>query len=275
MTSAITTLEFKNIVGSYFELALIKINRPEQANSFSPEVIDGLIANFNDANANEKCRVIIITGAGKHFSAGADLNWMRSSSQLSHEENLVDAGRLTHLFETIYKSDKPTIAVVNGAAYGGAVGITACCDIAVATETAKFCLSEAKLGILPAVILPYLQRKMHPGQLKRLALTARVFNANEAQKFGLCEIATSTDQLDNVLREEIDLLLSTGPNAQSAIKSLFHLVHKNSLMQGPYTAEAIAQARVGHEAQSGFQAFFEKKATPWYTKLNEDWKFNG
>lgn len=275
MSESVTLLHYEKIVEANEDcIATIYINRPDAANSFSPEVIEGLIDGISNASENSHCRAIIITGKGKNFSAGADLKWMQESAKLSHQENITDAGKLIRLFETIDHSPKPTIAIVNGAAYGGAVGIAACCDISIALDSAKFCLSEAKLGIIPAVILPYLYRKMMPGQLKRLALTARVFGGEEAKAFGLCQHYVSKDELQQTLKEEINLLLSTGPQAQYALKKLFAQVQEKALTQGSYTAEAIANARVGAEAQAGLGAFFEKKPTPWSLKLKEDWTFH-
>jgi methylglutaconyl-CoA hydratase len=211
----------------------------------------------------------LIQGAGKHFSAGADLNWMKEAVTLSHAENVAEAERLTAMFDTLAAMPVPTVAVVRGSSYGGAVGIVACCDVAIATETAKFALSEARVGIIPAVILPYLARKIRGGDLRRLALSGRVFSTAEAKENGLVQVATTTEALPGVLTDELNQLLSAAPEAQGRFKILHRDVEANGRAQGSYTARAIADARTSVSGQAGLKAFLEKSAPAWLAKIPE------
>ncbi|MCX6124494.1 MAG: enoyl-CoA hydratase-related protein, partial [Proteobacteria bacterium] len=186
MSAAHTKLEFHAVRdGSTDSLAILILNRPSHANSFSAQMMEEITFHLETVGRREDCRCLLITGAGKHVSGGADLSWMQASAKLSYNENIKDAARLTSMFESVYHLQMPTVAAIRGAVYGGALGLIACCDFAVAHDQARFCLSEAKLGLLPAVIMPYLARKMRLGQLRRHSLTGRIFSALEAQQFGL------------------------------------------------------------------------------------------
>ena len=268
-------LRFEQIsADSPSRLAILRLSRPETANAFDAAMISSIAASLERVAKEKDIRALILYGQGKHFSAGADLAWMKTSASLGMPENLRDAEKLMAMFEALDNLAIPTIAIINGAAFGGAVGLAACCDIAIADESAKFCLSEVKLGILPAVIYPYLARKIDPGQLRRLSLTARIFSGSDALEFGLVQLTCNTENLDEVLRSEINGLLAAGPNAILLLKTLQRRVLKEGNTQGAYTAQCIASARVGSEAQSGFAAFFEKQTPPWFLKLEEDWTFN-
>lgn len=251
-------------------IGVLLLDRPEAANAFSGEILASITRILADAAKDETLRCLIVSGRGKHFSAGADLSWMQASALLSHDENLGDAAKLTDMFEALANFPRPTIAVVRGAAYGGAVGLAACCDIVIATGNARFCLSEARLGLLPAVIMPYLARRMLPGHLRQAALTSRVINAVEAQASGLVDVVADLEKLDDAVRNQLTMLLQTGPQAQSAIKSLLGEVRRQSFAQGDYTAEAIAYARTGSEGQAGLKAFFAKTPPPWHLDLSEN-----
>jgi methylglutaconyl-CoA hydratase len=258
-------LEYTNLAHGG-RVARLQLNRPDQANAFSGEMMTEIAAHLSGLSGLSDVRVLVISGLGKHFSAGADLNWMKSSAALSFEENLKDAAQLKDMFESIVNLPIPKIAVVQGAVYGGAVGIVACCDYAIADTGAKFCLSEAKLGLVPAVIGPYLLRKIRQGSLKRLALTAQVFMAPEAKEAGLVEIVT--DNTDEALKNELNALLACGPNAQIAINKLFESLRKNAFAQGKETIEAIAKARTSAEGQTGLSSFFAKSPPPWVRSLD-------
>jgi methylglutaconyl-CoA hydratase len=253
-------------------VAVLAINRPDAANAFNADVMDQLIDKLNMIASNDTIRVLIIKGEGRHFSAGADLGWMKDSAKLSMDQNIADAKNLTNLFETLTNLRIPTIAVVSGAAYGGAVGLVAACDYAIATDTAKFCLSEVKLGLLPAVILPYLGRKISNGDLRRLSLSAKVFDSKEAEDIELVQIVTTTDNLYQTVIKEINNLLAAGPVAQRALKTLLDQVRESHFQQSDLTVNAIAEARTGDEGQAGLGAFFEKKSPPWQLKMKDDWK---
>jgi len=263
--SAHTQIKFTALDGGD-EIATLLLNRPDQANAFSAQMMDEITQHLLSLKNRPKIRLLVITGAGKHFSAGADLEWMRSAAKLSFDENIKDATRLRSMFEALIDLHLPKIAAIKGAVYGGAVGLVACCDFAVALDSAKFCLSEAKLGLLPAVIAPYLARKMRPGQLRRAALTARVFDANEAKDMGLVEVVSS--ELDADVVKEINAVLACGPQAQKSVNQLFETLRGLGHPQCDETVQAIAKARTGTEGQAGLNAFFDKSVPPWVKTLS-------
>ncbi len=265
MTAINTTkFDFISLTGGG-RIARLELNRPEQANAFSSEMMVEITDHIKALTLMTDVRALVITGSGKHFSAGADLNWMKTSAKLSYEENVKDASKLLEMFDSIANLTMPKIALIRGAAYGGAVGMIACCDYAIAAQDAKFCLSEVKLGLLPAVIAPYLLRKMKSGMLKRFALTGMVFSARDAFDSGLVEIVT--DSPDQKLAEELNLLLACSPTAQISINQLFTLLREDALRQSHQTVEAIAKARTGKDGQDGLSCFFSKTEPPWLRKL--------
>lgn len=266
-------LTFKPVKGDE-RVAVISLNRPEAANSFNDAVIDEMVAHLETVRGTKNVRACVLRGKGKHFSAGADLGWMKAAAKLGFDENTKDAQSLTRLFEALSTLPIPTLGVITGSAFGGAVGLTACCDVALASEKARFALSEVKLGLLPAVILPYLARKMRPGQLRRLALTGKIFSAQEAYEYGLVERVAGEENLEQAIREELDLLLAGSPEAQAAVKALHSKIVTDSLKQGPHTAEAIAKARTSQAGQAGLQSFFDKTAAPWAANLGADWRLD-
>lgn len=249
---------------------VLLLDRPDTANAFSAGMLDAIPRLIAEAARDASLRCMIIAGRGKHFCAGADLAWMQESAKLSHQENLADAAKLTTMFEAVANFPRPTIAIVRGAAYGGAVGLIACCDIVIATENSRFCLSEARLGLIPAVIMPYLARRFAPGALRRAALTSRVMDAGDARLAGLVDVVTEVGALDEAVRAELALVVQAGPQAQSAAKILLDQVREKSGRQGDYTAQAIASARTGSEGQAGLKAFFAKTTPPWVTAIPEE-----
>lgn len=271
--SPATTLVFKPLALETSEVvAVLTLSRPEAANSFNAAVIAELTTQFSRVAARPGIRCLVIRGSGKHFSAGADLQWMKSAATLSYEENLTDAGRLTAMFESLAHLKVPTLALVNGSAFGGALGLIAACDIAVASSDAKFALSEVKLGLLPAVILPYLARRLQPASLRRFALTGRPFSASEALTCGLVARVVPRDDLEYAGREELAALLAGSPLAQSEFKTLFHHLSQSNFAQGKETAESIARLRTSPSGQDGLAAFFEKKSAPWARDLASGWE---
>lgn len=245
-------------------LASLIINRPEAANSFNGELLEAMTAHLKKIAQDPTVRLLLVQSSGKHFSAGADLNWMRESAQLGEESNRREAEKLTAMFESLSHLPMPSLALVKGAAYGGAVGIIACCDYAVATEDARFCLSEVRVGLIPAVILPYLSRKMRPGDLRRLALSGQVFSAEDAIQNGLIQAkVSSAEELDPWLRGELKQILAASPDAQKAYKQLQYFLDEHHHSQGLHTADAIAKIRASTSGQQGLQSFFEKKMPPW------------
>jgi methylglutaconyl-CoA hydratase len=261
------TLENHDGTPTEDRIATLVINRQEAANSFSGELLVQLKQLLDTVQADNTVRALLLQGSGKHFSAGADLRWMKEAAQLDYAGNVQEAEKLAAMFEALANLRVPTIAVAKGAAFGGAVGLIAACDYAVALDNARFCLSEVKVGLMPAVILPYLGRKMEPGALKRLMLTARVFNAEDALSAGLVQAVSSAETVETWLQEELGLILSASPEAQAACKNLYQTVEARSWAQGPETVKAIAQTRASRMGQAGLAAFFEKTSPGWVRRI--------
>lgn len=244
-----------------FRIANLVINRPEQANAFSGELMQRITELLHAVDSDPTVRILLLQGSGKHFSAGADLQWMKASAQLGYEQNLIDSQKLTTMFEALSHLKIPTIAVVKGAVFGGAVGLLAACDYAFAWEGTKVCLSEAKIGLIPAVILPYLQRKIPAATLHRMVMTAQVVGAEELQKLGLVVQVGNRSQLEKALIAEVNALLQTSPEALAAYKKLSSTLPKGE--QDISTAKAIASIRASEMGQHGLQCFFQKKTPNW------------
>lgn len=248
-------------------VATITLNRAEKHNAFDAGIIAALTGALQDAERNRDVRVVVLTGAGKSFSAGADLGWMKSMAGYSEDENLEDSLKLAELMQVLDNLRKPTIARVNGHVFGGGVGLVSCCDIAIAVQGARFALSEVKLGLVPAVISPYVIAAIGERHARRFFLTAEAMDATVAQRIGLVHEVVSADALDEAVKKEIALLLQGGPEAQAAAKHLVRQVchadidAENHLRQT--TAELIAQVRVSDEGQEGLSAFLEKRKPSW------------
>jgi methylglutaconyl-CoA hydratase len=254
-------------------VAVLAIAREKSANSFNADLILGIQDALRAVSKEKTARALLLCGKGKFFSAGADLNWMKDSAVLSYEENLRDSHHLSNMFEALYHFPIPTIAVIHGAAYGGAVGLAACCDIVVAEKETAFCLSEIKLGILPAVIYPYLAKRIQLGQLRRLSLTARKFSAAEALNCGLVDRIYARDTRSLVVVEELNGILSGGPEAGKRLKALHRELELTGFIQRDITSQAISEARTGLEGQAGLQCFFAKEPPPWSTSLKDGWDY--
>lgn len=248
-------------------VSCLMLNRPDVANAFNGAMLDAITETLGEVAADPHCRLLFVAARGKHFSAGADLGWMKDSAALGREENLREAAKLTAMFEALAGLRMPTVAVVNGAAYGGAVGIIACCDYAIAIDSARFCLSEVRVGLIPAVILPYVSRKLTYGDLRRFTLQGRVFSAEEAKTSGLVQLITDAAHLEATLRDEANELLKASPDAQALLKKLQAHLDDHSHSQGQHTADAIAEARASASGQAGLQAFFDKKTPPWCARV--------
>ncbi len=246
-------------------VAQVTMNRPEVFNAFDEAMIGELDAAFAQLVADGSVRVIVLAGAGKHFSAGADLQWMQRASTASLEWNIEDARRFAGMLARIESCPKPTVARVQGAALGGGVGLAAACDIAIAAEGASFSVSEAKFGILPSVIGPYVTNAVGKRQARRLALTTERVGAPEALSLGLVQKLVAADALDAAVDATVEQLLAGGPDAQREIKQLFA-----QLQVGPVTpevveltAQTIARVRGTDEAREGFAAFLAKRPAAW------------
>ncbi len=247
-------------------VATVTLNRAEKHNAFNDDVIAELDKTFAALGSNDAVRVIVLTGAGKSFSAGADLNWMKQTATYSTADNKADAMRLSGMLSTLAICPKPTIALVNGAAFGGGVGLTACCDIGIALSTAVFSLSEVKLGLTPATISPYVVRAIGARAAQRYFLTGERFDGIEARRIGLVhEIAQTHEEADMILDGIIDQLLTGGPTAQSDCKDLIQFVAGQDIDETirEETAARIANRRASTEGQEGLTAFFDKRKPSW------------
>lgn len=246
-------------------VAQLTMARPERFNAFDEAMIAELDSAFAALATDAGVRVVVLAGAGKHFSAGADLQWMQRASAASREWNLDDARRFAAMLHRIASCPKPTLARVQGAALGGGVGLACACDIAIATDDASFSVSEAKFGILPAVIGPYVVNAVGKRQAQRLALTASRIGAVEALAIGLVQQVAPADALDAAVDAVVADLLVGGPGAQHEIKQLFaHLdVGPITAKVRELTAETISRVRGTDEAKEGFAAFLGKRRANW------------
>jgi methylglutaconyl-CoA hydratase len=247
-------------------VGLVTMNRPDRHNAFDDVLIRELTEGLRTMEADDGIRVVVLSASGRSFSAGADLNWMRRMAGFSKEENQRDAMGLGALMRTLAHLRKPTIARVQGAAYGGGVGLVACCDIAVAMHDATFSFSEAKLGLIPAVISPYVVAAIGERAARRYFLTAERFDAAEAWRLGLVhELVMSEGDLDERVGQVVDALLGCGPVAQREAKELIRAVAlrpvTSELIQD--TAERIARLRSSPEGREGTAAFLEKRRAAW------------
>ena len=249
-------------------VCIIKLNRAQVHNAFNPVMILELTSEFLNQSTNASTRVIILTGQGKSFSAGADLAYMQSSKDFTMVENQEDARNLEKLFHTIYQTPKPIIGRINGAAFGGGVGLVSLCDISIAVERAIFAFSEVNLGIMPAVISPYVIPKIGMSQATRYFLTGERFSTETALKIGLIhEIAPSISELDQKLDEIVIHLLASGPIAMAQIKRILDKNRTETLdVLRPYLIDSIARIRTSPEGKEGLNAFLEKRDPKWKVK---------
>lgn len=245
-------------------VARLRLNRPELHNALDADLIAALTAALAEVAADPGVRVVVLEGAGASFSAGADLNWMRGMAAASIAENRDDALALARLMRTLDELPKPTIARVHGAAFGGGVGLVACCDIAIGTLEAKFGLTESKLGLLPAVISPYVIAAIGARQARRWFATAEIFDADEAQCIGLLHDVVNATALDTAVQRQIDLLLKAGPIAAASAKTLVRRVaSQTDRDHDADNAALIAKLRVSPEGQEGLTAFLDKRKPSW------------
>ena len=245
----------------------IALNRPDVHNAFDDGLIAELTTALVDAGRDNAVRALVLTGSGASFSAGADLNWMRGMAGASEDENREDSLRLAALLRTLQFLPKPTIARVHGAAYGGGVGLIAACDIAIGAEGAKFGLTEVKLGLVPAVISPYVVAAVGARQARRLFVSGEIFDAAEACRIGLLHRVVPADGLDEAVDFTLKLLAKAGPQAQREAKQLAlrmaGIDQQNAGRIDSDNAELIARLRVSDEGQEGLGAFLDKRAPSW------------
>ncbi len=241
----------------------IALNRPDKHNAFDDKLIKTLIETLTKIEVDKKTRIVILTGEGETFSSGADLNWMQSMVNFTKKKNIDDAAQLAKLMHTLYSLGKPTIAKVNGSAFGGALGLITCCDFAIASTKAMFAFTEVKLGIVPAVISPYIVNAIGSRLANQLFLSAETISIDEAMEFGLIDEAVDIKFLDKTVAAYVDQLLVGGPEAQKECKKLTRKLNNIPDNIQKYTTELIASIRTSKEGQEGLNAFLEKRKPKW------------
>lgn len=246
-------------------VARITLTQPDIRNAFSDEVIAEITAAFAEVGARADVRAVVLAAQGPAFCAGANLHWMRRMADYTHEENLQDAAKLAEMLRVIYECPKPTIARVQGDVYAGGMGLVAACDMAVAVDTAGFCLSEVKLGLIPATISPYVIRAMGARAAHRYFLTAERFDAADALRIGFVHEVVVADQLDTKVDELLKALTSASPNAVRACKKLVIDVAEREINAAliAATVDGIAEIRASGEGKEGVQSFLNKRKPAW------------
>ncbi|MFO7787993.1 MAG: enoyl-CoA hydratase-related protein [Halospina sp.] len=246
-------------------LRRIRLNHPDKRNAFNVAIIAELNYAIDAATRDDDVRVVLLAAEGRHFSAGADLEWMQSTAAMSAEENREDALALARLMRTLDECPKPTLACVQGAAFGGALGLICCTDIAIATTDARFCLSEVRLGLVPATIGPYVVRTLGQRQARRYMLSAELIEAQQAQSLGLIHELADPADLDDRVETIAAQLMQAGPEAQADCKDLLRSLGDPAAEDGvdEFTAAMIARVRTGAEGQEGLRAFLEKDTPSW------------
>ncbi|MGP1629375.1 MAG: enoyl-CoA hydratase/isomerase family protein [Giesbergeria sp.] len=246
-------------------VARITLTQPEVRNAFSDEVIADITAAFTEAGGRGDVRAIVLAAEGTAFCAGANLNWMRRMADYTRGENLADAAKLAEMLRVMYECPKPTIARVQGDVYAGGMGLVAACDMAVCVDTAGFCLSEVKLGLIPATISPYVIRAMGARAAHRYFLTAERFDATEALRIGFVHAAVAADQLDTKVGELLKALTAASPNAVRACKRLVLDVAEREINASliASTVAGIADIRASSEGREGVQSFLQKRKPAW------------
>jgi methylglutaconyl-CoA hydratase len=246
-------------------VARVTLNRPDRHNAFDDRLIAELSATFESVAGDPQVRCMVLGANGKSFSAGADLNWMRRMAGYDWDENFADSRGLGRLMQVLDGVPQPTIAAIQGAAIGGGVGLVACCDIAIASDAALFCLSEVRLGLIPAVISPYVVAAMGPRQARRYFLSAERFGAEEARRIGLIHEVVAAGELDARVDSVVAVLFSNGPaamrQAKQLVKDVAHEVPGEGLVEE--TARRIADVRASGEGREGVAAFLEKRKPDW------------
>src|SRR5437868_151310 len=252
-------------------IASIILDRPDVHNAFNDELVKRLTDAFTELGKRDDVRVIVLGGAGKSFCAGADLNWMKRMVKYTREQNLEDARAVGSMYLAIAKCPKPVIARIHGAALGGGAGLVAACDIAVAAESVQFGFTEVKLGIIPAIIAPFVIARLGPGLAREFFITGERFLAPVAMNIGLIQHVVSHEPaLDALIDSKISQILTSAPGAIAAAKELiFGVAARNLESSLEFAAESIARARAGAEGQAGMQAFLERQKPPWIDKAEK------
>jgi len=244
-------------------ICTLTLNRPDKHNAFDNELISAFITILEKIETDRNIRVVILTGTGDTFSSGADLNWMKSMITFTKKQNIDDAKQLAKLMKLLYTLGKPTVAKINGPAFGGALGLISCCDFAIASSKAIFAFTEVKLGLVPAVISPYIINAIGCRLANQLFLTAETISINEAMEFGLIDEAVDIEYLDETVITYVEQLLIGGPEAQMQCKQLTRKLSNFPANIEKYTTELIATVRTSKEGQEGLNSFLEKRKPHW------------
>lgn len=240
----------------------VVLNRPEIHNAFSESMIQELTDTFRNLPSSVRC--VLLSGEGKSFCAGADLKWMKSMANYTFEENQKDSEKLFEMFESIYRCPVPVIGKVQGGVFGGGLGLVAACDIVASQREAKFCFSEVRLGLVPAVISAFVLKKISQSQARQMMLTAQAFDEEKALEMGLVHFIGSDDEVDDYIQSQVDFILSNGPEALRDTKHLLDYVLQNEWEAvKSETSRVIAQRRASDEGQEGMKSFFEKRKPSW------------
>jgi len=253
-------------------IAVVTLNNPDKHNAFDDKIIAQLTAIFREISERSDIKLMVLASSGKSFSAGADLGWMKRMASYTFEENLKDANALATMLKMLNFLPQPTIAKIQGAAFGGAVGLASCCDIVIASNKASFCLSEVKLGLIPATISPYVINAIGQKACRRYFLTAERFFTDKAEQLGLVSEVVAPEELDNSVDEMINVLLTNSPHAINHAKQLTLDVAYQDINEEllNITSERIAAIRVSAEGQEGLSAFFEKRKPSWHPALSDN-----
>ncbi len=246
------------------DTVLVTLNRPEVHNAMNEQLMKELTNSFKDLSKDSSVRAIVLSGKGKSFCAGADLNWMKSMANFSKEENIKDSNLLLDLFETIFQCPKPVIGRINGHAFGGGIGLIAVCDITISVPGLKFAFSEASLGIIPSVISTFVAPRINSANMRRLFITAERFDSAIAHEIGLIDFLVPTEELDSKVKFYIDQVKSSGPSAIKEVKFLIRNLNEMNIDNyKKYTVEKISELRVSEEGQDGINAFLNKTKPKW------------
>lgn len=246
------------------DVTTVALNRPDVHNAMNETLMNELTQCFHQLSTDDSVRVIILTGNGKSFCAGADLTWMKKMVNYSQEENKKDSRLLLDMYESIHSCPKPVLGRINGAAFGGGIGLLAVCDITITIPEVTFAFSEVKLGIIPAVISTFVGPRMTPATMRRLFITGERFDSATAQKIGLIDIIVTPDKLDETINSSVEQVRSSGPHAIQEVK---HLMDNRVKMDvndyKKFTVEKISELRVSQEGQEGIKGFLEKRKPSW------------
>jgi methylglutaconyl-CoA hydratase len=246
------------------DVATVTLNRPDVHNAMNETLMNELTGCFHQLSTDDSIRVIILTGNGKSFCAGADLTWMKHMVNYSLTENKKDSRLLLEMYESIHSCPKPVIGRINGGAFGGGIGLLAVCDITITIPEVPFAFSEVKLGIIPAVISTFVASRMTPATMRRLFITGERFDSVTAQKIGLIDIIATPEKLDETVSTCVEQVLSSGPNAIKEVKHLIYNLQKMDMKEyREFTVEKISELRVSEEGQEGIKGFLEKQKPRW------------